>query len=174
MRFSNRTILLGTMTCLAILLINPATAQVAIGYGDGVLHLGTNGYASIPDGQFQGFNSQTNLSLEVVLNIEAHAAGGRWPVLLGKKSSPPFADAGFALSINQGQFKTMGQQLYATVADGTSQISVSSRSFQGIVHAVMTWDCQAKVLTLYMTGALEGSATNLLLSANLQNTQSFQ
>lgn len=167
-------ILWGVITCLPILLIKPAKAAGAIGYGDGVLHLGTNGYASIPDSQFQGFNSQTNLSLEVVLNIEANAAGGRWPVLLGKKQSPPFADAGFALSINEGQFKTMGQQIYATVADGTSQTSVTSRFFQGIVHAVMTWDCQAKILTLYLNGSPEGSATNILLSANLQNAQSFQ
>lgn len=156
---------------LAILLTKPAKA---IGYGDGVLHLGTNGYASIPDNQFQGFNSQTNVSLEVVLNIEANAAGGRWPVLLGKKLWPPLADPGFALSISQGQFKTMGQQIYAAVADGTNQASVTSRFFQGIVYAVLTWDCQAKVLTLYMNGALEGSATNTLLGGNLQNTQSFQ
>src|SRR5215469_11227818 len=84
------------IACLAVLLIQPARIAEAVGYGDGVLNLGTNGYASIPDNQFQGFNSQTNLSLEVVLNIKAHAAGGRWPVLLGKKYSPPFADAGFA------------------------------------------------------------------------------
>jgi len=156
---------------LAILL--PKLAE-ATGYGDGVFHLGTNGFASIPSGQFQGFNSQTNLSIEVILNIEPHAKGGRWPVVLGKKYSPPFADAGFALSINQGQFKTMGQQLYATVADGTNQVSVTSRFFQGIVHAVMTWDSSAKILSLYMNGALEASATNSLMSGNLQNTQNFQ
>lgn len=169
-----RKILWGMISCLAILLAKPIQAVDAIGYGDGVLHLGASGYASIPDSQFKGFNSQTNLTLEVVLNIEASAAGGRWPVLLGKKLMPPFADAGFALSINQGQFKSMGQQIYATVADGSKQAVVTSRSFQGIVHAVMTWDCQAKVLTLYMNGAREGASTNSLLSGNLQNTQNFQ
>ena len=174
MIFLKRMILCGIITSLANFLIKPAKALEAVGYGDGVLNLAADGYASIPDDQLQGFNSQTNLSLEVVLNIKAYAAGGRWPVLLGKKFSPPFADAGFALSINQGQFKTMGQQIYATVADGTNQTAVASRSFQGVVHAVMTWDCQAKVLALYINGALEGSATNILLSANLQNSQNFQ
>lgn len=173
MRFLKRTIVWGIITCLAMLVNKPGAVE-AVGYGDGVLNLGTNGYASIPDNQFQGFNSQTNLSLEVVLNIQAYAAGGRWPVLMGKKLSPPFADAGFALSINQGQFKSMGQEIYAAVADGANQTSVTSRSFQGIVHAVMTWDCQGKVLTLYVNGAREGSTTNTLISANLQNTQSFQ
>jgi hypothetical protein len=173
MKFSKRMLLWAVISCLGILFVRPAKAQ-AVGYGDGILHLGTNGYASIPDSQLQGFNSQTNVSLEVVLNIQANVAGGRWPVLLGKKYSPPFADAGFALSINQGQFQFMGQQLFAVVADGSQQAFVTSRSFQGIVHAVMTWDCQAKVLSLYMDGALEGSVTNTLLSANLQNTQSFQ
>lgn len=174
MRRLKLVILCGVISLLPIFLTKPAKAADAIGCGDAVLHLGTNGYASILDSQLQNFNSQTNVSLEVVLNIKAHAAGGRWPVLLGKKYSPPSADAGIALSINQGQFNTMGQQIYATVADGTNQTSVTSRFFQGIVHAVMTWDCQAKILNLYMNGSPEGSATNNLLSANLQNTQTFQ
>lgn len=173
-RSAKRTVLWVVVACLTILSAKSTEAQEATGYGDGVLHLGTNGYAALPDSQFQGFNSQTNISLEVVLNIEAQKRGGRWPVVLGKKYSPPFADAGFALSINQGQFQSMGQQLYATVADGSHQLSITSRSFQGIVHAVMTWDSSAKALTLYIDGGVEGSSTNALLSANLQNTQSFQ
>jgi hypothetical protein len=146
----------------------------AVGYGDSVLQLGTNGYASLSDSQFQGFNYQASFSLEVAFNIEANAAGGRWPVLLGKKYSPPANDAGFALSINQGQFKTVGQQVCSVIADGSNRVALSSRSFQGIVHAVMTWDAQGKVLNLYMNGGIEGSVTNSVLTGSLASTQSLK
>jgi hypothetical protein len=142
-----------------------------IGYGDGVFHPGTNGYASLPAGVVQDLNYQQDFSVEVVLNIEACAAGGRWPNVLAKKVSPPLADAGFALSINQGQFKTVGQQIYASVADGAHQANVSSRSYQGIVHAVMTWNITTRELRLYANGAFEGSVTNTLINpANLKNS----
>ena len=153
----------------------PFDPSAPIGNGDGVLHLGTNGYASLPDSQVQNFDCRTNFSVEVALNIEANAAGGRWPIILGKKSSPPLTDPGFALSIAQGQFRTVGQQVYAVVADGSRAASLSSRFFQGIVHAVMTWDAANGVLTLYMNGKVENCTTNVLLNtAGVQNSNDLK
>jgi hypothetical protein len=154
---------------------NAAGESTSVGFGDCVLHLGTNGYASLPDSAFQGFDCSKDFSLEVILNIEANAAGGRWPVMLGKKYSPPLADAGFALGLNQGHFNTFGQQVYAVVADGTNGTSLSSRYFQGTVHAAMVWNSTSKVLCLYVNGGLEGSKSNALInSIQLQNTRDFQ
>lgn len=145
------------------------------GSGDSVLHLGATGYASLPDSQFTGFDSSKDFSIEAALNIEANAAGGRWPIILGKKYSPPLSDPGFALGINQGQFKTVGQQVYAAVADGTNSASVTSRFFQGTVHAVMTWNSATKVLDLFINGALEGSKTNASINtAALNNNRDFK
>lgn len=140
------------------------------GYGDCIFNPGTNGYASLPASLVQDLNYQQDFSVEVALNIEACTAGGRWPNVLAKKISPVLTDPGFALSIYQGQFRTVGQQIYASVADGAKQASVCSRSYQGIVHAVMTWDVTNEVLRLYMDGGLEGSVTNTLINpANLTN-----
>lgn len=146
----------------------------AAGNGDGILQLGADGYASLPDSQVQGFDGQKDFSLEAALNIEANAAGGSWPILLGKKYSPPRSDPGFALSIKQGQYQTVGQQVYAVVSDGAQQASLTSRSFQGTTHALMTWDAANKVLRLYINGALEGSATNSHLTGSLKNGQDLK
>lgn len=141
------------------------------GYGDEIFHPGANGYASLPTSLVQDLNYRQDFSAEVVLNIEASTAGGRWPILLGKKNSLPLSDPGFALGINQGQFKSVGQQLYATVADGSQQAAVSSRFFQGTVHAVMTWNVASKELRLYVNGGLEGSTVNTLINpANLRSS----
>ena len=63
----------------------------------------------------------------------------------------------------------MGQQIYAIVADGTNQATVTSRSFQGIVHAVMTWSATTQVLQLYINGSLEASISSPLVTTNLTN-----
>lgn len=151
----------------------PANGQSAVGFGDEVLHLGPTGYASILTSQFQDLNYQNDMSVEVAFNIVANAAGGRYPIILGKKNAAYLSDPGFCLSTSQGQFSTVGQQIYAVVADGTNQAALTSRSFQGIVHAVMTWSATNKVLQLYINGSLEASMTNLLVATNLTNSHNL-
>jgi len=146
-----------------------ASAQ-SVGNGDGVLNLGATGYASITDTLLKGFNSRTNFSVEAALIIRANQVGGQWSFLLGKMYSPPYSDPGFALAMGDDQVPTVGQSIRATVSDGTQQISMDSRNYQGTVHAIMTWDVGAKVLNLYVNGVLEASATNSLVTANMQNT----
>ena len=131
---------LGLLLFCAVIATDGAAAngQSAVGFGDEVLNLGPTGYASILNSQFQDLDYQNDMSVEVALIVVANAAGGQFPIILGKKHSATLSDPGFCLSINQGEFSTVGQQIYAAVADGTNEASVTSRSFQGMVHAVMT------------------------------------
>ena len=68
-------------------LANSFDPSAPVGNGDQVLHLGTNGYASLPDSQVQNFDCRTNFSIEVALNIAAKAAGGDGKISLETESA---------------------------------------------------------------------------------------
>lgn len=168
----NINCLRGWTLSLALTLI--LTGSKSYGHGDGFLHLGPTGYASLSHASVQDLNYTQSFSAEVALHIDRHAPGGRWPVVLGKMRSPFLANPGFAITINQGQFATPGQGICAAVADGSQRVSVTSPDHAGLVHATLVWNAPNRVLQLYVNGEQVGAATNSLLNpAAIANDQSL-
>ncbi len=143
--------------------------------GDSYLHLGTSGYALLPDSQVHDLDYTTDFSVEAMIKIEPGQGGGRWPYIIAKtaKGTGYFESTpGFALGLQQGHLQTYGQIIVAKVGDGTHHIFLEAREREGYAHAVMTWDATARALSLYVNGEVEAvEANDAIVPSRIRNTQ---
>ena len=131
---------------------------------DSVLHLGSTGYAYLPDSNVSDLDYSKDFSVEVITNIEPHSSGGRWASFVQKASRYSLynpAYPGFAIGTSgDGNIENFGKRLAVKVGDGTNHVTLSSPLLEGDAYAVMTWDSLEKALTLYINGEISANSTN--------------
>jgi len=157
-----------------ILLISSASAQVAeipnFGsypkYGDGFLYLAEGGYAELPDSNVNDIDySTTSFSVEAIVDVRSYLSYGGYPAIISKMEERIYQEssAGWGLSVNSPALEQIRYSIGAKVGDGTQHVYLT-KTVNGAVHAVMTWDYSTKTLELFVDGESAGSASNSNIS----------
>lgn len=157
-----------------LLLCDVGSCASAPSCGDGFLHLGNSGYAYMESEYATDLDYSRDLSVEAVVRIEPHQAGGRWATFIEKggefvlsSSSVP----GFALGTSEGNSREFGKHIQAKIGDGSNHVAFESPlGYQGYVHAVMTWEAASRTLTLFVNGeSAAGGSNDRIAPARIRN-----
>jgi len=157
-----------------------ATYYVDIANGsDSVLELSrTGGYAELSDADVDDLDYSKDFSVEALARIEAFQRGGRWGTFIQKGGGGMLwnsSTAGFGIGTYTGNEEAFSKSIMAKIGDGYDHISITSRSYQGYVYAVMTWDFAGKTMILYINGENVDSKTNSAITpANIKNNESLK
>jgi hypothetical protein len=139
--------------------------------GDGFLYLGDSGYAYLSDAEMMDVDYLRDFSVEVVVRIEAHQAGGRWAAFIKKGGDLLLrqpSSAGFAIGTREGNSQSFAKFVAAKISDGQNYLSIESpQSYQGYVYAVLTWEVGSKTMTLFINGELVAGKSNAMISSSL-------
>jgi len=147
-------------------------------YADSSFYGGATGYATIPDNNYTDLNYSGSFSVECILKIEPHTTNDRWaPILVKGDSRLLYSGSydGFGISTSAGDYPYFGQQIVASVSDGTTLISKTTSSYyEGMIYIVFTYDYNNEKLILYINGSTIGNSSNSsIVSENIENASAF-
>ena len=146
--------------------------------GDGILHLGQTGYASLANANVTDLDYSKDFSVEAISKIEPYTTGTRHDSFVQKGDSYALwrtASNGFALGIIEGQYETFGKKIGAKVGDGTNQAAFTSGFYEGTVYMVMSWEVNTKTMTLYINGNRVSVVTNANINlSRINNSYNLQ